>query len=54
MTWFQPKTGGNEWNSGLTVFRQDRYIRLDNKLLQPNSICHGGVIQQGVESKHEN
>ena len=22
------------------MFRQDRYIRLDNKLLQPNSICH--------------
>ena len=26
------------------MFRQDRYIRLDNKLLQPNSICHRGVV----------
>jgi len=43
INWLQPKTGGYEWNSGLTVFLKNRYIRLDNELLQPNSICHGGV-----------
>jgi hypothetical protein len=48
INWLQPKTGGYEWNSGLTVFLKNRYIRLDNELLQPNSICHGGVIEEGV------